>query len=216
MKPKVIMHTQVSLDGCIDGFENTGIYYSLANQFNADMVLFGSNTVYAAVKAYPPEAEEDFMKPVITPNDNRPFGVIPDSRGRLRNLHVVRKMGYLKDVIILVSKATPRSYLDFLEKRNYDFIVAGDDHVDYEKAFEVLNGKYNCNIIRTDSGGILTNVLLEQGLVDEISLIVSPVLVGTAIPNAFRSLTLPNPTQLELIRFEVIDRNHLHIYYRVL
>lgn len=216
MKPKVIMHTQVSLDGCINGFEDAGIYYSLANRFHADMVLFGSNTVFTAAENYPPEIEGDFMKPAIVPNDDRPFGVVPDSRGRLRNLHVIRKMGYLKDIIILVSKTTPQSYLDYLEKRNYDFIVAGEDYVDYGKAFEVLNNRYNCKIIRTDSGGILTNILLEQGLVDEISLIVSPVLVGAALPKAFRSLSLDDKGHLELINSEVIDHNYLHIHYRVL
>ena len=41
MRPKVIMHTQISLDGCVRGFEDTGIYYLVANRFNADMVLFG-------------------------------------------------------------------------------------------------------------------------------------------------------------------------------
>lgn len=216
MKPKVIVHAQISLDGGINGFENTGIFYSLAYRFNADMVLFGSNTVFTATEQYPPEKEADFIKPIIDPNDDRPFGVIPDSRGILQNLHIVRNMGYLKDVIILVSETTPPSYLDNLKKRNYDFIVAGKDHVDYRKAFEILNNRYNCKIIRTDSGGLLTNILLEQGLVDEISLIVSPVLVGTAIPNLFRNLSLQNKIHLELLNSEVIDHNYLFVTYRVL
>lgn len=216
MKPKVIMHTQISLDGCINGFENSGVYYSLANQFRADTVLFGSNTVFTAAEEYPPETEVDFLKPLIDSNDTRPFGVIPDSRGRLRNLHVARNMGYLKDIIILVSQTTPESYLDYLKKRNYDFILAGKDHVDYKEAFKILNTRYNSNIIRTDSGGILTNVLLEQGLVDEISLIVSPVLVGTAIPNVFRSLVVEKKIQLELINSQIVDRNYLWVSYKVI
>jgi 2,5-diamino-6-(ribosylamino)-4(3H)-pyrimidinone 5'-phosphate reductase len=210
------MHTQISLDGAIDGFENTGIYYSLANRFNSDMVLFGSNTVDTATKECPPEKEADFLKPTIDSKDNRPFGVIPDSRGRLRNLHFARNMGYLKDVIILVSGTTPQSYLDYLTERHYDFIVAGEDHVDYRKAFEILHDRYNCRIIRTDSGGILTNILLEQGLVDEISLIISPILVGTAIPALFRSLTLQKKIAVELINSEVLDRNYLCVNYKVL
>ncbi|KUO69320.1 MAG: hypothetical protein APF77_16135 [Clostridia bacterium BRH_c25] len=54
MKPKVIIHTQTSLDGCIKGFEDTGIYYRLAYRFNADMVLFGSNTVLTAADSFNP------------------------------------------------------------------------------------------------------------------------------------------------------------------
>ena len=216
MKPKVMMHTQVSLDGKIAGFEDAGIYYSLAYRFGADMVLFGSETVLAATAQHPPETETDFIKPVIDPNDNRPYGVIPDSRGRLHNLHVATNMGYLKDLIILVSETTPQSYLDYLTTRHYDFIVAGKDHVDYRKAFDILNDRYDCQIIRTDSGGALTNVLLEQGLVDEICLIVSPLLVGQTIPHVFRSLSLQNSIPLELQHSEVVDCNYLFLIYRVL
>jgi 2,5-diamino-6-(ribosylamino)-4(3H)-pyrimidinone 5'-phosphate reductase len=49
------MHTQISLDGCVRGFIDTGIYYVVANRFNADMVLFGSETIYTAAEQYPPE-----------------------------------------------------------------------------------------------------------------------------------------------------------------
>ena len=215
MRPKVIMHTQISLDGCVRGFIDTGIYYVVANRFNADMVLFGSETIYTAVEQYPPETEKAFSKPLDKPGDNRLIWVVPDSRGRLRNLHVFRDSEYCKDFIVLVSRSTPQSYLEYLRERNYDYIVTGDDHVDYAKALEILYEKYNCRIIRTDSGGILTNVLLEQGLIDEISLVISPCLVGTGEPHAFRSLSLENSIALEMISFELLDDDHLSIIYKV-
>lgn len=215
MRPKVIMHTQISLDGCVRGFIDTGVYYVVANRFNADMVLFGSETVFTAAEQYPPETERAFTKPVDKPDDKRLMCVVPDSCGRLRNLHVFRDSEYCKDFIILVSESTPQSYLEFLRERNYDYIVAGDEHVDYAKALEVLYDKYNCRIIRTDSGGILTNVLIEQGLVDEISLIISPCLVGIGEPHAFRSLSLLNRIALEKVSCELVDDDHLSIIYKV-
>jgi 2,5-diamino-6-(ribosylamino)-4(3H)-pyrimidinone 5'-phosphate reductase len=216
MKPRVIMHTQVSVDGRIDGFENTEIYYSLSYRFNAGMVLFGSNTVATAFPKIPPEKTEDFNKPATLPNDTRPFGVIPDSRGRLRNLHALRSMGYLKDVIVLVSETTPQAYLGYLQERNYDYIVAGRDHVHYREVFAILHDRYGCQTIRTDSGGILTSILLEQGLIDEISLVIAPFLVGDPIPNLFRSLSLPQKVRLELFQSEVIEHNYLSVIYRVI
>lgn len=216
MKPKVIMHTQISLDGCVRGFIDTGIYYRIANHFNADMVLFGSETVYTAAEQYPPETEKAFIKPADRPDDKRLLWVVPDSRGRLRNLHVFRDTEYCKDIIILVSNTTPKSYLEYLSKRNYDFIVAGDDHVDYARAFEVLYEEYNCSVIRTDSGGVLTNVLIGQKLVDEISLIISPCLVGNGSSHVFRSLSLKEIIKLELISSEVVDDSYLSIRYKVL
>jgi 2,5-diamino-6-(ribosylamino)-4(3H)-pyrimidinone 5'-phosphate reductase len=216
MIPKIIMHTQISLDGCIRGFIDSGIYYRIANQFDSDMILFGSETVFMAAEEYPPETEKAFMKPVNKPDDKRLIWIVPDSRGRLHNLHVFRDSEYCKDIIILVSKATPETYIEYLEKRNYDFIIAGEDHVDYAEAFEVLYDKFKCRIIRTDSGGILTNVLLEQGLVDEISLVISPCLVGIKFPDAFRSLVLQERVQLKLICSEIVDENYISLLYSIL
>jgi 2,5-diamino-6-(ribosylamino)-4(3H)-pyrimidinone 5'-phosphate reductase len=217
MKPKVIMHTQISLDGCIRGFDCPELYYVVAGGIDADMVLFGSNTVAMAFEQVPPETEADFAKPEILPGDVRPFGIIPDSRGRLRNLHAARNMGYLKDLIILVSETTPQEYLEYLKERNYDFIVAGKDHADYKKAFEILNERYGCRKIRTDTGGTLTSVLLGQGLVDEISLIVSPCLIGKAEYNVFRSLSLPDRTELKLLKAEPVgEGGYLSLTYEVL
>jgi len=215
MRPKVIMHTQLSLDGCIRGFADTGIYYEIANQFNADMLLFGSETIRTAAEQYPPETERTFVKPVDKPNDKRLLWVVPDSRGRLRNLHVFSDTKYCKDFVILVSASTPESYLDYLNERNYDFIVAGEDHVNYAEAFEILYKKYNCRILRTDSGGTLTNILIEQGLVDEISLVISPCLVGINTPCVFRNLSIPNRLQLRLINCEIVDEDHLSLIYRI-
>jgi 2,5-diamino-6-(ribosylamino)-4(3H)-pyrimidinone 5'-phosphate reductase len=215
MRPKVIMHTQISLDGCVKGFEDTGIYYAVANCFNADMVLFGSETVYQAAEQYPPETEKSFAKPISAPDDKRSDWVIPDSRGRLRNLHVFRDTPYCKDIVLLVSESTPKSYLEYLAERNYDYILAGKDHVDYAAAFEVLYEKYHCRVLRTDSGGILTNRLLEQGIVDEISLIVSPCLLGTSFPRVFRDLSLDERINLELIHNEILEGNYLSLIFKV-
>ena len=215
MRPKVIMHTQISLDGAVRGFEDTGVYYLLAGQIPSDMVLFGSETVLQAVEQIPPETEKAFQKPETKEGDTRQDWVIPDSRGRLRNLHVFRDTQYCRDIILLVSRATPEDYLEYLKERHYDFIQAGEDHVDYSRALELLNERYGCKILRTDSGGVLTNALLQQGLVDEISLVVSPCLVGQSNPNVFRSLNLANRLDLALLRCEALEGDLVHLLYRV-
>jgi 2,5-diamino-6-(ribosylamino)-4(3H)-pyrimidinone 5'-phosphate reductase len=217
MKPKIIIHTQISLDGCSRGFEDTGIYYRVAARLGEDAVLFGADTVLAAGEQWQlPEKEADFVKPESAPDDHRPLAVVPDSRGRLRCLHLFRNMPYVRDAVVFVSQSTPVSYLDYLRERNYDFIVAGDDHVDYAAALEELSSRYHCQTIRTDSGGRLTNILIEQGLADEISLVISPCLVGNSSLNAFGGLVLPEVVKLELISSEVLDGNYLSAHYNIL
>ena len=54
MVPKVILHTATSLDGRITGFPaDLDLYYTLAAQWNPDAILFGSETVLAAVRENP-------------------------------------------------------------------------------------------------------------------------------------------------------------------
>lgn len=209
------MHTQISLDGAVRGFEDTGAYYLLASQFNSNKVLFGSETVLQALTQAPPETEKAFRKPATKVGDTRQDWVIPDSRGRLRSLHAFRDTEYCRDIILLVSQATPPDYLEYLKERQYDFIQMGEDHVDYRQAFEVLYEQYGCRVLRTDSGGVLTNVLLEQDLVDEVSLVVSPCLVGQSTPHAFRSLALEDRLDLALLHCEALEGDLVHLLYKV-
>ena len=215
MKPKIIMHTQISLDGRIKGFDNPEIYYIVANNIKTDAVLFGSNTVFTAFENSPDETKADLLKPSISPDDPRPFGVIPDSRGVLRKLHCLRNLGYLKGIIMLVSETTPKEYLKYLEERSYTYIIAGNDHVDYEKAFEILNKKYGCQSMRTDSGGVLTNILLKKSLIDEISLVISPCLVGNKEIVLFDRLQIPERINLELLETEVVKQDYLSLRYTI-
>jgi 2,5-diamino-6-(ribosylamino)-4(3H)-pyrimidinone 5'-phosphate reductase len=218
MFPKVIMHNERSLDGSIKGFEiDFGAYYRLAIGYNPDVVLVGSITAKSAISKVYPETKNDFKKPGTLKDDKRPYWVIPDSRGTLKGfLHLFRRFEYSKDVIILASEKTPSSYLKYLEKRQYDYIIVGKEHIDYRRALEMLAEYYKTKTVLTDSGGILNSILIEQGLVSEISVIISPVLVGMRGLRLFRSLGLPSILKLKLLQNKVLDKNYLLLVYKVL
>lgn len=220
MLPKVIVHSLVSLDGHIDGFDaEIGMYYGIAGRFGADIVLFGSRTIELASVEARPEVEADFRKPATAPDDRRSLWAVPDSRGRLRNLHAFRGTEYCRDIVVLVSETTPKAYLDYLGDREYDHIVAGRDRVDLRRALELLHERYGCQVVRTDSGGELNSALLQQGLVDELSLVIAPVLAGSGGTNLFRTLGVGpdgGAIGLELVSCEMTAKGHLHVLYRVL
>lgn len=222
MLPKVIMHNSISVDGSLTGFEpNLGIHYQIAGSYQADIHLIGSRTAKTGIDMFteevPPEEETDFVKPEISPDDKRPFWVIPDTRGILKNLlHVYRRFEYCKDVIILISKATPEEYIIYLQKRSYDYFVAGEDHVDYRKAFEILYERYHTATVLTDAGKTLNSILLEQGLINEISFFVAPAIVGKAGLNVFGSFDPEKiGTRLKLLKNEVVESNYVCLLYEV-
>jgi 2,5-diamino-6-(ribosylamino)-4(3H)-pyrimidinone 5'-phosphate reductase len=183
MLPRVILHTATSLDGRITNFPaDLDLYYGLAARWNPDAILFGSETVLAAVRAdpaleVPPEHEEMFTPPKDA-EDSRPLLVIADSRGRVRCWDAIRKWPYMRDVLALCSTSTPPEYLSYLKDRRIGTIVAGDDHIDMRVALESLNRKYGVKVMRVDSGGTLNSVFLHAGLVDEVSVLIHPFIAG--------------------------------------
>ncbi|KYK30195.1 5-amino-6-(5-phosphoribosylamino)uracil reductase [Thermoplasmatales archaeon SG8-52-1] len=224
MLPKIIIHNVVSLNGSLTGFDpNIEKYYEIAGSYKHDAVLVGSNTAKAGLKMFyekiPPENKSDLEKPIVKSDDKTPFWIIPDSRGILQNkLHVIRQSGYCKDIIVLISKKTPTTYIKYLKERNYDYILTGKDHVDYKQALEKIYNGYNVRAIRMDSGGTLNSILLSQGLVDKISILLSPIIVGKSNTNLIKSLNKTSEKSkidLELIKNKIVDKDHVLLVYKV-
>jgi 2,5-diamino-6-(ribosylamino)-4(3H)-pyrimidinone 5'-phosphate reductase len=214
MLPRVILHNAVSVDGRIDWFSpDVGLYYELAARWKADAVLAGADTIFNPQEDLPAEDETALEPPQKVPNDTRPLLVVPDSRGRVRNWHVLRTWPYWRGMVALTSKRTPREYLSYLQERHVEAIVAGHDHVDMRTALEALNACYGVKIVRVDSGGTLNGVLLRAGLVNEVSALVEPYLVGGTTPRSlFRAPDLTSAEgviELRLISVETLQ-DYLH------
>jgi 2,5-diamino-6-(ribosylamino)-4(3H)-pyrimidinone 5'-phosphate reductase len=222
MFPKIITHNAVSLDGSISGFAiDLERFYAIAGQYLPDAMLVGSSTAKSGIEMYsdgiPDESPSDFVKPRITAEDKRPYWVIPDHNGLLQGrLHIFRRSKFCKDVIILLSEKSPESYVKYLMGRNYDVIIAGHEDVDLKKSLEILANKYDCKVVLTDSGGNLNKALLEDGLVDEISLVINPVLVDQRHLKLFRDMNLTQKSiHLSLLRAEKLDEQVL-LHYKVI
>ncbi|UCH43889.1 MAG: RibD family protein [Dehalococcoidales bacterium] len=186
MLPRVILHNAVSADGRIDWFNpDIGQFYEIASHWQEDATLAGSDTILVAGEEAAGDNEGDHEPAEKKADDSRPLLVIPDSRGRVRNWGYWKKQPYWRNAVALCSQSTPQGHLDYLEKENIDYIVAGDDHVDLMAALEELNRRYGVRLIRVDSGGTLNGVLLRAGLVDEVSLLICPGLVGGTTPRSF-------------------------------
>lgn len=185
MLPRVILHNGISVDGRYDWYTgDVGLYYELAGRLEGDAMLSGSNTILAAFAAA--EASEPAEEPAQPdPADRRPWLVIVDSRGRVKNLPQIRRQPYWRDVIMLCSLATPPGHLAYLHEQQVEHIVTGEDRVDLAAALAELKARYGLNRLRVDSGGILNGTLLRQGLVDEVSVVLTPALVGGTSPRSF-------------------------------
>jgi len=177
--PRVILHMGVSVDGRYDWTVTPETpYYEIVQLLEADADLSGSRTMLTAYLPEDPKTAFPGVYEQWAKLPTRPLLVVVDSAGQIRNWDVIRKQPWWRAAVALCSHTTPQSYRDDLERQGVDTIVAGDQHVDLRAALQELHARHQVKVLRVDSGGVLNGVLLRAGLVDEVSVVISPELVG--------------------------------------
>ncbi len=98
-----------------------------------------------------------------------------------------------------------------------------ENKIDFKDLFQKFKDVYNIDAITIQSGGSLNAVLLREGLVDHISIVVAPCLIGggdtaTLIDGKSLStqaeLTMIKP--LVLKKCEKLENSYIHLQYDVL
>ncbi|MFC7156796.1 RibD family protein [Halomarina halobia] len=199
MLPRVIIHNAASVDGRIDGFSpEIDRFYEVASAWDVDAHLVGSETLFEESDAVYDERDDAVAVEAQRPLDgasetDAPLLAVPDSEGRVRNWEALDEQPYWGEMVALISSATPDEYVEYLGLVGVDYVEAGDDHVDLRDALAELAARYDVETVLTDSGGTLNGVLLRAGLVDEVSVLVHPYLVGGTSPRSF--VRGPDPSE---------------------
>jgi 2,5-diamino-6-(ribosylamino)-4(3H)-pyrimidinone 5'-phosphate reductase len=222
MLPRVTLHNAVSLDGrLLDwGMVDMGLYYGLIGTFAEQATLAGAETLLAGA-AHEGVSEESpgGLPQEVAPGDDRPLLVVPDSRGRIRLWRWILSQPYWRGGVSLCSAATPQSHLAYLADVGVQRIVAGQGQVDLCTALEELRERHGVERIRVDSGGTLNGVLLRLGLVNEVSLLVAPVLMGDDSSRPFyhvpEKAVAVGHVGLRLVHQECLDGGNLWLRYEV-
>lgn len=87
-------------------------------------------------------------------------------------------------------------------------------------AFEQLYEKYNCDRITIQSGGRMNSMLLRAGLIDNINLVVVPLLVGgrlvSTIMDGDSIQKIDELIPMKLAGVEILKDSYLNLHYKVL
>jgi 2,5-diamino-6-(ribosylamino)-4(3H)-pyrimidinone 5'-phosphate reductase len=180
----------ITLDaGYVSGLLDVDLYYEAGYKLGAGVVMVGADSMLEGLEGFG-QAPCDETRPEQKRNDcDLPWLAITDSHARLMGkLGHYRNMEYIRDVLMLVSKATPKEYVDYLEKNSYEYYVVGDDRCDLAEGLEQLYLYHQSELVRVDAVGGLAVALLNEGLADELCVIHAPYLLKSPSLKAFEGL----------------------------
>jgi riboflavin biosynthesis pyrimidine reductase len=194
MKPHVICHMASSIDGRIlpsrwrPQAAMGDLYERLHERIGGRAWLVGRVTgqEFARSERYPTRAVEALPRePWFATREAAAFGVVLDPHGKIA---WGRADVGGDPIVVVLTKGVSDAHLAGLRADGVSYIFAGETNLDLHLALEILHQELGVERLILEGGGIANGAFLRAGLVDEISLIVWPVIDGAAgAPSVFDS-----------------------------
>jgi 2,5-diamino-6-(ribosylamino)-4(3H)-pyrimidinone 5'-phosphate reductase len=188
MKPYVVCHMMPSVDGRLrtDRWDipKTGHdeYERTADSYRADAWVCGRKTMeeFAKGRRKPAKRRTDKIPRtdyVIPREKGKRYAIAIDSHGKLAWSESEVEGDPL---IVVLTDDVPDSYLEFLRDKGISYLFAGKraGNVDLELALEKLREKFGVKKLMLEGGGETNGSFLREGLVDELSLLLTPIADG--------------------------------------
>ncbi|HEY0022254.1 MAG TPA: RibD family protein [Longimicrobium sp.] len=187
-RPRVICHMMASVDGRIltDGWpqsdEGRRQYEVVHKSYEPDAWLCGRVTMEAhfsqgvrsdaeIAREHDGAPREDFR----APGEHESFAFAVDSSGRLAwDTNDIDG----DHVVAILSERVSDEYLAFLRERGVSYILAGERQVDLSVALEKIASGFGVRTLMLEGGGTINGGMLRAGLVDEVSVLLAPVVDG--------------------------------------
>ena len=233
-RPFVVCHMLTSLDGKIDGeffsapeaLPARTEYAALRSFYHCQATLYGTTTLlrcYAegTVSVSPEHAETDSKEDYVNKESlgTGHFIVSVDPEGVLKwSSNVLAKKGRPAAHIIeaLTERAAP-SYLCYLRRLGISYVFAGKARRDCALLLQKLRAYFDIRRLMLAGGGTMNWSFLQEGLIDELSLVIAPVADGntTSVSILERSDILPphKPVAFTLKEAKPLDGDSLWLCY---
>ena len=165
---------------------------------------------------------EDFLPADIVSSVERGdwsgWQIAVDSRGRIRwEKREKTFWGKNWHPLVLVANITPPAYISQLRRKHIPYIVAGTRRVDLWQAMKKLHDELGLRCVASLGGGRLNGALLRAGLVDEVSVVLIPMVVGgERTPTSFDAVELGSnemPLVLNLVDSKIQKDGSIWLRY---
>lgn len=200
-RPYVICHMLQSIDGKIAGgffrekqtLELAKIYSDISKDYNGDAIIYGTTTaqeMFSSSKTVPVLNQKPIQKiDYIYKNDKNKWIVVIDPQGQISFDQSVYQNPRLKDknLIVILTENISSQYLETLKSLNISYLFTGKEEIDLKLALEKLYDLFSIKKLLLQGGGITNTYFIKEDLIDELSLVVSPVVSGEEKqPNIFK------------------------------
>ncbi|AXF57940.1 dihydrofolate reductase family protein [Salicibibacter kimchii] len=194
-KPYIIIHTHTSIDGNLDimglrEFEEASLQYQELSldpekqQFGIQGYLNGKTTTEDNITHYKqPELDEN-AAPVpegdyVADPDAPMYYLAMDIRGELAFEENTFGYGSVPShIVVTLTEQVSNAYKDFLRKKKISYIIAGKYHIDYDVMLDKFYNLFDIKRMMVGGGGTINWSMVQNGLVDEVSVILAPIANG--------------------------------------
>ncbi|WP_160037069.1 dihydrofolate reductase family protein [Paenibacillus sp. An7] len=235
-KPYVIIHTHTSIDGNLDimdlrEFEEASRQYQELSlvpekqQFGIQGYLNGKKTTEDNMTFYK-KPELDINAAPVPAGDyvadpNAPMYYLTiDTRGELAFEDNVFSYGNVPShIVVVLTEQVSNAYKDFLRKKKISYIIAGKEQIEYEVMLDKFYNLFRIKRMMVGGGGTINWSMIQNGLVDEVSVILAPIANGD--PDGHRFFVAKEPfssikeTAFKLESIKELEHDTIWIRYSV-
>ena len=232
-RPKIICHILQSVDGNIDGsFFSQPVtmpalreFSRIREEYACDAVISGAVTaaeIYGCDRVEKlPETAGRFSREDWQAAKADKYALIIDGQGTLAwQSGAVQRRGSSMHVIVILQENVSNAYVAHLRQAGVSYVFAGKESLDLPLAMGKLKEQFGIEKMLLSGGGIVDWAFLQAGLIDEISLVIPPVIDGgTGLASAFDdSVFAANHSSkaLSLIDVQRLDGDCIWLRYQTI
>ena len=186
-------------------------YYDLEKR--TDLVSFNTGRVMAKVGVNKRQKSLDTIPVRFVLVDNKPH---------LNKKGLEYLTSWLKHVYIVTTNKKHPAYKMSSSCDNLT-VISYPRKIDFTDLFKQLKGDFGVNRMTIQSGGTMNAVLLRAGLIDRVSVVLAPLLVGgdttsTLVDGAalHRVAELNKIKAMKLLKVDKLKHSYIHALYRVI
>ena len=228
MRPHVTCLMAVSIDGRTrpsrwrPARKDEGEVYGRAHdELGCDAWLIGRSTgsEYAKGTSYPKTTERTFPRESwFARKDAKAYGVVLDAKGKI----AWGRSDIGGDPLVTVlTESVSDAHLAGLRDEGISYVFGGKSELDLALVLDTLHVEIGVKRLLLEGGGITNGSFLRAGLVDEVSLLVFPVIDGA--PGAVAAFDAPPSdedaraplTSMKLVETRTLDGGIAWLRYRL-